>query len=221
VQDKDWEGYTDIPLWIMQGYGVMALECAESFKQSGIQPTHVFVQAGVGSMAAAVIGLMADFFAQARPRIVLMESEKADCYYQTAAANDGSFHVVGGEMDTIMAGLACGEPTNLGWPIIRDYVDCFVALPDFVTASGMRILAAPSGSDVRIVSGESAAVGVGLAYCLMTDPAFAKLRNRIDLGPDSIVLCFSTEGDTDKENYRRIVWEGAWPTVRTERKQTK
>ncbi len=210
VQDKDWEGYTDIPLWIMQGYAVMALECFEELQERNIRPTHVFLQAGVGSMAAAVTGLLADVYGKDCPKIVIVESDQADCYYRTAAADDGTLHLVGGEMDTIMAGLACGEPTNLGWPILRDHAGWFVSLKDPVTATGMRVLAAPLPGDPRVISGESGAVGLGLCYHLMGDDAYKDLREALGLGADSTVLCFSTEGDTDKANYRRIVWEGAW-----------
>ena len=210
VQDKDWEGYTDIPLWIMQGYAVMALECFEELEAGNIRPTHVFLQAGVGSMAAAVTGLLADVYGPDHPKIVILESEQADCYYRTAAVNDGMLHLVGGEMDTIMAGLACGEPTNLGWPILRDYAQSFVSLQDSVTATGMRILAAPVPGDPVVISGESGAVGLGLCYHLMADKGYKELREALELNADSTVLCFSTEGDTDKANYRRIVWEGAW-----------
>jgi diaminopropionate ammonia-lyase len=210
VQDKDWEGYTDIPLWIMQGYAVMALECFEELEARNLRPTHIFLQAGVGSMAAAVTGFFADVYGPEHPKIVILESDQADCYYRTVSANDGTLHLVGGEMDTIMAGLACGEPTNLGWPILRDYTRSFVSLQDAVTATGMRILAAPVPGDPVVVSGESGAVGLGLCYHLMCDEGYKDLRKSLELDAESTVLCFSTEGDTDQINYRRIVWEGAW-----------
>ncbi len=210
IQDKDWEGYTDIPLWIMQGYAVMALECLEALDARGLRPTHIFVQAGVGSMAAAVTGFFADVYGPELPSVVILESDQADCYCRTVGANDGTLHLVGGEMDTIMAGLACGEPTNLGWPILRDYARWFVSLQDSVTATGMRILAAPVPGDPVVISGESGAVGLGLCYHLMSDDRYKDLRESLKLNADSTVLCFSTEGDTDKTNYRKIVWEGAW-----------
>ncbi|NLV69773.1 MAG: diaminopropionate ammonia-lyase [Clostridiales bacterium] len=218
VQDKDWEGYTDIPLWIMQGYAVMALECFEALEARKIKPTHVFLQAGVGSMAAAVTGLLADVYGADRPKVIIIESDQADCYYRTAAADDGSLHLVSGEMDTIMAGLACGEPTNLGWPILRDHTEGFISLEDPVTATGMRILAAPVPGDPRVISGESGAVGVGLCYHLMLDERYKDLRTALAMDADSAVLCFSTEGDTDRNNYRKIVWEGAWAKEAKEKK---
>ncbi|NCB42708.1 MAG: diaminopropionate ammonia-lyase [Clostridia bacterium] len=210
VQDKDWEGYTDIPLWIMQGYAVMALEAFEELEKIGKLPTHVFLQAGVGSMASAVTGFLANAYGSRCPKIIIVESDKADCYFKTVQANDGQLHFVDGEMDTIMAGLACGEPTNLGWPVIRDYADFFVSLEDSITATGMRVLGAPLAGDQRVISGESGAVGLGLLYNLMRNPNFSEFKQSLELDSDSIVLCFSTEGDTDKANYRKIVWEGAY-----------
>ena len=210
VQDKDWEGYTDIPLWIMQGYAVMALEAFEELERIGRLPTHVFLQAGVGSMASAVTGFLADAYGSRCPKIIIVESEKADCYYKTVQANDGQLHFVDGDMDTIMAGLACGEPTNIGWPVIRDYSDFFVSLGDSITATGMRILGAPLEGDPRVISGESGAVGLGLLYHIMTDPMLSDFKQSLELNSESIVLCFSTEGDTDKANYKKIVWEGAY-----------
>ncbi len=210
VQDKDWEGYTDIPLWIMQGYAVMALEAFQKMEKEGKRPTHVFLQAGVGSMASAAAGFLANAYGEDCPIIIIVESSQADCYYRTIKAGDGALHTVGGDMNTIMAGLACGEPTNIGWPVLRDYASFFVSLEDSFTADGMRILSAPLRGDTRVISGESGAVGLGLCYRIMTEKKYADFKEALGLNRNSIVLCFNTEGDTDKENYRRIVWEGAY-----------
>ena len=221
VQDKDWEGYTDIPLWIMQGYAVMALEAFQQMEKEGKKPTHVFLQAGVGSMASAAAGFLANAYGKDCPVIVVVESSQADCYYRTIKAGDGALHTVGGDMDTIMAGLACGEPTNIGWPILRDYASFFVSLEDSFTADGMRILGAPLGSDARVISGESGAVGLGLCYRIMTDKNYSDLKEALGLDKNSTVLCFNTEGDTDKENYRKIVWEGAYTAKQDKEKGEK
>ncbi len=118
VQDTAWEGYEEIPRWIMQGYATMALEAAAQLRDA--VPTHVFLQAGVGSMAAAVAGLMHDVFAHQPPRVIVVEPNKADCFYRTARANDGTLHAVTGRMDTIMAGLACGEVCTIAWDVLRE-----------------------------------------------------------------------------------------------------
>ena len=214
VQDTAWEGYEEIPAWIMQGYGSMAQEAVEQLRALEVnRPTHVFVQAGVGSLASAVVGFFANLFPTDPPKFVIMEAESAACLYKGACQGDGSPAIVTGDLPTIMAGLACGEPNTLGWDILRNHADAFLACPDWVSATGMRMLAAPLRGDPAVTSGESGAVGMGVVAALMTDPAYAGLKEALQLNRDSAVLLFSTEGDTDPEKYRRIVWGGEYPTV--------
>ena len=143
VQDTAWEGYETIPTWIMQGYTTMALEAVEQIGADA--PTHIFLQAGVGAMSGALSAFFADYYAEKKPVIVIVEPNKADCIYRTAAANDGALHTVHGDLDTIMAGLACGEPCTIGWEMLRRYADVFVSMPDCVAAKGMRVLGNPPG----------------------------------------------------------------------------
>ncbi len=210
VQDTAWEGYEDIPAWIMQGYGTMAGEAAE---QLGERPTHVFVQAGVGSLAGAVVGYFVNQYPDNPPKFIVMEAQIADCLYQGAVAGDGKPRIVGGDLQTIMAGLACGEPNTIGWDILRNHVDAFLSCPDWVSAKGLRMLAAPVKGDPAVCSGESGAVGMGVISTLMEDDAYQELREALGLDGSSKVLLFSTEGDTDPDKYREIVWGGAYPTV--------
>ena len=146
------------------------------------------------------------------PTSVVAECAPAACLYKGAAAGDGNPRIVDGDMPSIMAGLCCGEPNILGWDILRNHVTAFVSCPDWVTARGMRTLGAPEKGDPRVISGESGAVTTGLVETLMMDPEYAELKEAIGLDKTSSVLCFSTEGDTDPEQYRRIVWEGEYPT---------
>ena len=205
LQDTSWEGYEKIPAWIMQGYCTMALEAYEQLSQ---KPTHMFLQAGVGSMAAAVAAFFASVYGKDRPRIIIVEPEQADCFYRTAKADDGDLHIVTGDMKTIMAGLACGEPCHLAWEILRDCADHFIAFPDWAAAKGMRILGNPWGKDTRVISGESGASGFGCCAAILTQPELADIKQELGLDETSRVLFFSTEGATDRENYRNIVWEG-------------
>lgn len=207
VQDTAWEGYEEIPTWIMQGYGTMGLE---AFEQLPEKPTHIFLQAGVGSMAGAMAGLLSDIYGEDRPIIVIVEPNKADCLFRTAEANDGTLHIVTGNMDTIMAGLACGEPCSVGWNVLKNYADFFISCPEYVAANGMRILGNPLGKDDRVISGESGAAAFGAVAEIMKNPEFANMKEALGLDENSRVLCFSTEGDTDKENYKAIVWEGKY-----------
>lgn len=214
VQDTAWEGYEDIPGYIMQGYGTMAREAADQFvAATGGAPTHVFVQAGVGSLAGAVQGYMQNRFPEHPPVVTVVEATAADCLYQGAMAADGDLRTVQGDLQTIMAGLACGEPNTLSWDILRNHTGFFTSCPDWVSARGMRMLGAPVKGDPRVISGESGAVCMGVVASVMTDPAYAELKARLGLNETSRVLLFSTEGDTDPENYRRIVWDGAVASI--------
>ena len=211
VQDTSWEGYDEVPLHIMQGYTTMGAEIVEQLAAYGDQaPTHVFLQAGVGAMAGAMAGFIADYYKEARPVITIVEPTKADCLYRTALANDGKLHIVDGALDSIMAGLCCGEPCSIGWQQLAAYADNFVAVPDKAAALGMRVLGNPVGKDAAVVSGESGAAGLGLAVAALRERDLAQLKGSLQLDAESVILCISTEGATDVANYRRIMWEGAW-----------
>ena len=211
VQDTAWEGYEEIPAWIMQGYGTMANEAADQLRQVSVnRPTHVFVQAGVGSLAGAVVGYFTNRYPNDPPKFVVMEARAADCLYQGAVAGDGDPRIVGGDLQTIMAGLACGEPNIISWDILRNHVSAFVSCPDWVSAKGMRMLSAPVKGDPRVISGESGAVGLGLLSTIMQDDEYKELREYLELDQSSQVLMFSTEGDTDPDKYKEIVWEGQY-----------
>lgn len=203
VQDTAWDGYEKIPAWIMQGYGTMASEAAEQITD---RPTHIFIQAGVGSLAGAVQGYFANLYKDNPPKVIVMEAQAADCLYQSAKAGDGKIRFVDGDLNTIMAGLACGEPNTISFDILKNHSAFFVSCPDWVSEKGMRMLAAPIKGDVQVTSGESGAVGIGLIYTLMKNPEYKELKNAIGLDENSSVLMFSTEGDTDPENYKKIVW---------------
>lgn len=219
VQDTAWDGYEEIPAWIMQGYGTMANEAADQLRQCSVnRPTHVFVQAGVGSLAGAVVGYFANLFPNDPPKFVVMEAEAADCLYQGALANDGKPRIVTGDLKTIMAGLACGEPNTISWYILRNHVSAFISCPDWVSAKGMRMLSSPVKGDPRVVSGESGAVGMGVLDAIMCDDTYKELRDALELDRHSRVLMFSTEGNTDPEKYRRVVWDGEYPTDDTPQK---
>ncbi|MGP1594058.1 MAG: diaminopropionate ammonia-lyase [Treponema sp.] len=214
VQDTAWDGYEEIPAWIMQGYGTMAVEAAEQLKAAGIdRPTHIFVQAGVGSLAGAVQGYFKNLFPDNCPITTVVEARAADCLYKSAAAGDGKPHFVTGDLQTIMAGLACGEPNTISWDILKNNTNCFVSAPDWVAARGMRMLAAPLKGDAPVTSGESGAVPFGLLAAIMQNDDLKELREALKLDKNSKIVCFSTEGDTDPCMYKKIVWEGSYSTV--------
>ena len=208
VQDTSWDGYEKIPGWIMEGYTTIGAEILEQLQ--GELPTHVFLQAGVGSMAGALAAFFANCYGELCPRIIVVEPHSADCFYRTAAADDGRLHAVTEEMNTIMAGLACGEPCGIAWDILQGCASAFLTISDEAAATGMRILGNPMGTDPRIISGESGASTFGTVAELLRNQANASLREALGLDNSARILCISTEGDTDRENYRRIVWDGLW-----------
>ncbi|MBT9776492.1 diaminopropionate ammonia-lyase [Clostridium sp. MCC353] len=209
VQDTAWDGYEEIPAWIMQGYGTMALEANEQLEGYGCdRPTHVFIQAGVGSLAGAVQGYFANRYPENPPKVVVVEADVAACLYKGAKAGDGGIYIVDGDMQTIMAGLACGEPNTISWDILKNHVDTFISAPDWAAAKGMRMLAAPMKGDPQVTSGESGAAPFGVLACIMLMDEYKELREHLGLNKDSKVLLFSTEGDTDPDRYKSIVWDG-------------
>lgn len=209
VQDTAWPGYEKIPSWIMQGYGTMAMEASEQLETAGVKrPTHVFVQAGVGSLAGGVVGYFANRYADNPPTFVVVEADAAACLYKGAALGTGEEATVGGDMVTIMAGLACGEPNTTSWDILKNHVSIFTTATDGVAADGMRMLGAPCKGDPQVISGESGAPPFGVLAAIMTKPELADLKAALKLDKNSEVLLFSTEGDTDPERYKEIVWEG-------------
>ena len=207
VQDTAWEGYEEIPLRIMQGYGTMAIEADE---QLGEPPTHVFLQAGVGSMAASVAAYFRTRYPENPPKAIVLEAVNADCFYQSALA--GEMRKVGGELNTTMAGLACGEPNPIAWDVLNATACAYLSCPDWVSARGMRMLASPIPGDPRVTSGESGAVGMGAICAIMAREEYRALREALRFDSRSRVLLFSTEGDTDPENYEAVNWGGKYPT---------
>ena len=204
VQDTAWDGYFDLPIDIMRGYMTMAMEAAEQLAPQ--TPTHIFLQAGVGSMAGAVAAYWKNRLGEGTPVIVVVEPNGFDCHYRSACADEIRFSPPDGE--TIMAGLACGEPNPISWSLLRHCAQFAAACPDFAAADGMRALSSPVAGDPRIVSGESGAAAFGFLFEVMTLPELSAMRTDIGLDKTSRVLLFSTEGATDLENYRDVVWRG-------------
>jgi diaminopropionate ammonia-lyase len=214
VQDTAWEGYSEIPTWIMQGYSTMAAEVIQQItEQAMAKPTHVILQAGVGAMAGGVLGFLAEKLGSNNLKTIIVEPEKADCIYRSGSNETGEIINVGGELDTIMVGLACGEPNPLGWHVLRNCATHFVSCDDKLAALGMRVLANPTGDDPRIISGESGAIGAGLLAGLYYSENKQALMKKLELDANSVVLVISTEGNTDPVHYRDVVWRGKHATA--------
>ncbi len=205
IQDTSWPGYEDIPTYIMQGYFTILSEIVQQFHEDE-WPTHVFVQAGVGSLAGAVQAFLCNYDHKPKPFFIVVEPANAACLYKSMAISDGKPHAIQGDLDTVMAGLACGKPSHLAWKILERYAYGFIACTDQIALRGMRILGNTIEDDDRVVSGESGAVTTGLVYELLSNCDFAGLRKDLMLNSDSSVLLISTEGDTDPVFYRETVW---------------
>lgn len=206
VQDTAWENYTDIPNAIMQGYTTLAIEALEQMQELDVIPTHIFLQAGVGCFAGAMLGFFMSVFGEKCPKFVIVEPDAADCYYVSACAADGKPHKVDGDLLTLMAGLACGEPNLTSWEMLLDYPVAYASCADEVAATGMRVLGAPIKGDQPITSGESGAAPIGFLQWLMQEEEGREARERLGLNEDATVFCISTEGDTSPELYKEIMW---------------
>jgi diaminopropionate ammonia-lyase len=203
VSDTSYEGYVDVPRDVMQGYTVMVDEALSQLPH-GVSPTHVFVQGGVGGLAASVCAHLWGALGENRPRLIVVEPDKADCLYRSAVA--GRPVKVAGDLDTIMAGLACGEVSLLAWRILNPGADAFMTIGDSTAAAFMRILADGRHGDPALVAGESAVAGLAGAILAAGD---APARTVLGLNRDSVILAFGTEGATDPELYRKIVGRSA------------
>ncbi|WP_374465970.1 diaminopropionate ammonia-lyase [Ferrovibrio sp.] len=186
VSDTSYPGYRDVPRDVMQGYSIMV---AEALAQMPQPPTHVFVQGGVGGLAASVLAYLWESFGEDRPTFVVVEPDRADCLRRSAEA--GYRVAVEGDLDTMMAGLACGEVSEIAWPILQSGADAFMAIDDDLAVATMRQLALPRPGDPPIVAGESAVAGLAGALAALADPAMAQ---RLGLGRQSRLLVCGAMG---------------------------
>ncbi|MGO4830938.1 diaminopropionate ammonia-lyase [Rhizobiaceae sp. 2RAB30] len=197
VSDTSWEGYETIPLTVMQGYTAMI---GEALDASAEPPTHLFLQAGVGGMAAAVASYATQRLGAAAPKVVVVEPERAACLYATARA--GRLVTIPHGEPTIMAMLECATPSPIGWEVLRNLADGYVTLEEQEAVKAMKMLAQPVGGDPAIVAGESGATGLAGMFACLADPT---ARAHLGLDAQSRVLVFNSEGATDPKIYADIV----------------
>lgn len=200
VSDTSYEGYMDIPKDVALGYTAMLAEIVEQL--DGTIPSHVFVQGGVGGLASAVCGYFWDLWGEKRPRFVIVEPEQANCLQKSAKA--GEPVVVEGDLDTLMAGLACGEVSTLAWEILKNGADDFMTLSEEAVPQAMRLLAGGYQSDTAVEAGESAVPGLAAAIIASEDADFSQA---LGLNSESRVLVIGTEGATDPDLYHQIINE--------------
>ena len=211
ISDTSWDDYTEIPAQIMRGYSLIAQEAileyfTRTFRQA-VPPSHVFIQAGVGGLAAAITGYLWDLMAEKKPVVVVVEPENAACLFASAAEGTltkASGDKETGEIHTIMAGLDCGEASPIAWEILSKGADFFMTIPDDVTGPTMQLLAKSPFSDPKIVAGESSVAG--LAALIMT-ASHDETRRTLGLSPDSRILLINSEGAIDQALYQKLVVE--------------
>jgi diaminopropionate ammonia-lyase len=199
VSDTSYAGYTDIPVWVMDGYRVMVQECLDVQPDLMRRVTHVFLQGGVGGLAAAVAAhLLARL--PAPPRFVIVEPNSADCLRQSARR--GRAMRIEGSLETVMAGLSCGEPSLVAWGVLQPCVDAFLTIGDEEAIAAMRQVAHGARGDPALVAGESGAAAYAALWTVSASP-----NDRASLGidGDSRILLFGTEGATDPELYGQLV----------------
>ncbi|MEM7043471.1 MAG: diaminopropionate ammonia-lyase [Pseudomonadota bacterium] len=199
ISDTSYPGYMTIPIDVMQGYGVMAAEAIAQLPPEE-EPTHVFVQGGVGGMAAAVAAHLAWRWRKKRPMLIVVEPVQAACLLASAKA--GGPAAVTGDLDTVMAGLSCGEPSLLAWDVLEEAGDAFMTIPDHAAEATMRLLAEGQDGDRPLVAGESGVAGLAGA---ITASQVDELCTKLTLDHHSRVLIFGTEGATDADLYEQIV----------------
>lgn len=197
VSDTSYEGYMEVPKDVALGYTVMLSEIVGQL--DGEIPSHVFVQGGVGGLASAVAGYFWDLWGERRPRMIIVEPEQANCLQ--LSAKEGKPVVVDGDLETLMAGLACGEVSLLGWQILSNGTDDFVTLSEEAVPATMKILKNGYGDDPAIEAGESAVPGLAAAVIARQNSEFV---GALGLDENSQVLVIGTEGATDPDLYREL-----------------
>lgn len=200
VSDTSYEGYEEVPRDVMQGYAVIAEELLENSPDEQCPYTHVFLQGGVGGLAAGIVSHFWERYGENRPTFIVVEPEQADCLTQSAA--HGQPTRATGSTDSVMAGLACGEVSPLAWRFLQPAVDLFMTISDVEAEEAMRELAVGSFEDIPVVAGESAVAGFAALKSLLADPEW---KDKAGLTDDARVLLISTEGATAPSVFERIV----------------
>ncbi|WP_186417390.1 diaminopropionate ammonia-lyase [Bosea sp. CS1GBMeth4] len=197
VSDTSWDGYERIPGLVMQGYTAII---REALRQLPAPPTHVFVQAGVGGIAAASAAHLALALGEARPIFTVVDPARAACLFESARAGRPT-KAAHGE-PTVMAMLDCYDPSPLAWRVLSRVADAFMTVEDDIAVEAMNRLARPVGGDPAIVAGESGAAGFAGLLAALRDPQ-ARAALKLDAG--SRVFAIVTEGATDSERYAELV----------------
>lgn len=206
VSDTAYPGYRDIPGWILLGYTSIFAELEGILHQSEQADVDaVVLPAGVGGLAAAGAFYYAKNYGAHRPFLICVEPVSSDCFLESVRFGKGNPVPTRGKQTSIMAGLNCGVPSPLAWPIVRDAFHFFLSVGDAYAESAMRRYYHPLGTDPRIVSGESGSSGLAALLSMTDSDKLAAIRSRLPLSSTSRILLINTEGDTDPVNFKKIV----------------
>lgn len=177
---------------------------AQLADQRSRPPDVIMVQAGVGGLAGAAVRHFLGAERKHRPVMVSVQPSAADSLVESASAGDGEPHATRSNQDTMMAGLACGMPSLVAWPVLKRGVTLFVSVEDRFAAEAMRRLYFPAPGDPRIISGEAGAAGLAGLMALCGAAEFADARERLGISEETSVLVLNSEGDTDPVNFAKI-----------------
>jgi diaminopropionate ammonia-lyase len=200
VQDVSWEGYKEVPKLIMAGYTIMVKEIIDEIDQNSI--THVFLQAGVGGMAAAIIAGFAKL-SKNIPQFIVVEPENADCVFQSIKNNKPT--TVDITKETVMGGMSCGDVSTIAWEILKNSTNYCLTISDEAISTAVALLAEARLSDEKIIGGECAVPGV---IALIGSFNNKEYLNKLKLNEKSNVLLFGCEGLTDKAMYEKLLSDG-------------
>jgi diaminopropionate ammonia-lyase len=204
--DTGYPGYMEIPAWIMDGYCTLFVEMDAQLADLGAAPPDVvIVQAGVGGLAGAAVRNFLGDKRPCRPAIVCVQPTEADSLLESASLGDGEPHATRRSQESMMAGLVCGMPSLVAWPVLKRGATSFISVDDRFAAEAMRRLYFPLAGDPRIISGEAGAAGLAGLLALCCEPRFAEARARLGTSNKTSVLVINSEGDTDPVNFRKVL----------------
>ncbi len=204
ISDTSWPGYEEIPRWIMAGYTTLFEEVERSLEPEDRIDVAI-IQAGVGSLAGTAAWHYNRVSGASRPKLAAVEPDDADCLLASIQSKNGRVRTITGGQQSIMAGLNCGTPSPVAWPLIKSGFDLFLTISDRAAVEAMRTYHCSQGEDPPIVSGESGAAGLAALTTLMTGTSALAARESLSLTPDSTVLLLNTEGDTDPVHYGQVI----------------
>ena len=200
IQDTAWDGYEEIPMDIMRGYGTQIHEITRQIEEENIDI--LFLQSGVGSWAASVIMYILEEW-KSSPIFIGVEPHSSNCLYESIKV--GRRVSVQTDINTKMAGLDCGSLSTIAWEILDKAVFGTISISDKTSEKAMQVLASPIKDDPKVISGESGASALGALIELCISNKYRAFKKKINLNRTSKILLINTEGNTDPVNYDRVI----------------